>query len=142
MPQTVAAAKRLSVDLVGTYRLDEPITKQPPKSEQSYEVPRGEYPVMGLLSADGKRVEGAGIVFSAIDPRTEQRVDIVEKLRPVEIPELVHRRRITLALDDQAPQRVKFPLPMFLGEPQTKKHDVAPSHEQAQEHSRKRGLSI
>jgi hypothetical protein len=142
MTQTVASPKHPTVDLIGTYRIEEPITKQPPKSDQSYEVPRGEYPVMGLLSPDGKRIEGAGIVFSAIDPRTEQRVDIVEKLRSIDIPELVHRRRMTLAPDDKAPQRVKFPLSMFMGEPQAKKQEAAPSHERSQEHSRKQGLSI
>ena len=106
-----APKKRPPVDMVGTYRLAEPMQKVNPRDGLSYEVPRGEYPVMGLVSGDGKQIQNAGIVFSTPSSNNGSRMDIVEIIRPVDVPAMVQRREI--ALETNRDNSLKFPLSMF-----------------------------
>jgi hypothetical protein len=58
------APKTPRVEMIGTYKLEEPVRKVNPKNGLSYEVPRGEYPVMARLSSDGEQVRSAAVVFT------------------------------------------------------------------------------
>jgi hypothetical protein len=142
MTQIVDSPKRPKVDLVGTYRLEEPTKKVNPQDGMTYEVPRGDYPVMGLLSDDGKRISDAGIIFSAANAVTGELVSVVERLRPIDVPALVQRHQIQM--EAKADQSLRYPLAMFLGEAQAPDKKQAQSrdltqtqdkaHEQAQGH--------
>jgi hypothetical protein len=131
MSQIADSPKRPKVDLLGTYRLEEPTQKVNPKDGNTYEVPRGEYPVMGLLSSDGKKVENAGIIFSAANAITGELVSVVEKLRPVDVPALVQRQQIRM--EAKPDKSLRYPLPMFLGETSDKKQSQSRGQTQAQE---------
>lgn len=101
------------VDMIGTYTLEESTQKVNPRDGLTYEVSAGEYPVMGLISADGKRVENAGIIFRAANTATGELASVVEKLRPIDIPALVQRQQIRM---EAKPDRsLRYPLTMFRG---------------------------
>ena len=125
--------KTPSVDMIGTYSVPEPVKRVNPKDGQTYEVPRGEYPVMGLLSSDRKQVNAAAIILSAPNTRTGELMDIVQQVRPVDVPAMVQRREI--AMETRHDKSLKFPLSMFTaGDAPQKKHAVAQAPEQQQEH--------
>jgi hypothetical protein len=148
MTQIVDSPKRPKVDLVGTYRLEEPTRKLNPRDGIAYEVPRGEYPVMGLLSADGTKIENVGIIFSAANRTTGEMVSVVEKVRPLDVPALVQRQQISLAHEDTGSRRVLYPLSMFLGEAPDKKQSQSQSRgkakaqEQAPDQGQRRGMNV
>jgi hypothetical protein len=123
--------KKPSVDMIGTYQLNEAVTKTNPMDGLTYEVPRGEYPVMGLVSTDGKRINAAATIFTAPNPQSGQLMDVVEKLRPVDVPAMVQRREI--ALETNRDNSLKFPLSMFTGDAPQKKQTQAKAPE-PQEH--------
>jgi hypothetical protein len=111
---STAPSRTPPVDMIGNYVLAESTQKVNPRDGMTYEVSAGEYPVMGLLSADRTRVENAGIVFRAANTATGDIVSVVEKLRPIDIPALVQRQQIRM---EAKPDRsLRYPLSMFLGE--------------------------
>jgi len=146
MTQIADSPKRPKVDLMGTYRLDEPTQKVNPKDGATYEVPRGEYPVMGLLSSDGKKIENAGIIFTAANATTGETVSVVEKLRPIDVPALVQRQQIRM---EAKPDRsLRYPLSMFLGEAsapdkkQNQSRAQTQSQDKAQEQTQGHRMSV
>ena len=66
---STAPSRTPPVDMIGNYVLAESTQKVNPRDGMTYEVSAGEYPVMGLLSADRTRVENAGIIFERPIPR-------------------------------------------------------------------------
>ena len=110
--------KNPSIDTLGTYTVTEPIQKLNPKDDVSYEVPPGQYPVMGLLSDDGTKVQQVGVILSAADPRHGSLIDIIDLIRPTDVPAMIQRREMTLAT--KADKTLKFPLEMFIKNDQTK----------------------
>ena len=140
MTQIADSPKRPKVDLMGTYRLEEPTQKVNPKDGMTYEVPRGDYPVMGLLSNDGKKIENAGIIFSAANATTGELVSVVERLRPVDVPSLVQRQQIRM--EAKPDKSLRYPLSMFLGEASPDKkqsHDRGQTQAQAKGHEQNQG---
>jgi hypothetical protein len=137
MTQIADSPKRPKVDLMGTYRLEEPTQKVNPKDGQTYEVPRGEYPVMGLLSSDGKKVENVGVIFTAANATTGELISVVERLRPIDVPALVQRQQIRM--EAKTDKSLRYPLSMFLGEAPSPTKNQSQSRNQSQTQTQEKG---
>ncbi len=124
----------------GTYALAENIHKVNTKNSTAYEIPRGEYPVVGVISDDGQRVTKAGIVFSTSSLKSAERMDIVEMIRPVDIPEMVQRREISIK--EKADKTLEFPLAMFMGGDKDLKQSKSQSQVAVKEKSVKMAQSM
>ena len=130
-----------SSGIVGKFMLAENIQKVNQKDGVAYEVPRGEYPVIGMFSDDGKSIQKAGIVFAAAVPHTKERkIDIVEMIRPVDIPEMVQRREISIK--EKADKTLEFPLAMFMGGDKDLKQSKSQSQVAVPENSMKMSRSV
>jgi len=142
MAQKIDIPKQRKVEMVGVYTLPESVQKINSKDGKSYEVPRGEYPVIGMLSEDGKSIQKAGIVFSAPGAKNDALMDIVEMLRPIDVPAMVQRREISMK--SKADRSLEFPLTMFIGD--NKKQAQTKTQAQAQaavpENSMKKARSV
>jgi hypothetical protein len=142
-PVEAPPRKQPTVDMIGVYTLAEPRQLEDPKSHAVFDVKPGEYPVMGVLSADGKKVAAAGVIFAGTRETqgVTERVSIAEKLRPIDVPALVQRQQ--LRLEQSADRSLKFPLAMFLGEaPATDQSQTqSQSRTQSHDHSQGRALS-
>ena len=112
------------IERFGTYILNEP-KKMTVSDGISYEVPRGKYPVVGSLTADGKHFEETAIIFTAAT-ETGKRKDIAEFHRALEIPAMIQNNVITI--EKRPDSSLKYPLTMFTPDPPEKKqaHAQAP----------------
>jgi hypothetical protein len=102
--------KRPAIEQFGTYILNE-AKKITASDGVSYEVPRGAYPVVGSLTADGKHFQETAIIFTATNAENGKRKDIAEFHRALDIPAMIQNN--TVAIEKQQDNSLKFPLAMF-----------------------------
>jgi hypothetical protein len=113
-------AQRPLIERFGTYTLDEP-KKLTASDGVSYEVPRGTYPVVGSLSADGKHFGETAIIFTATNAENGKRKDIAEFHRALDIPAMIQSHAIVL--EKRPDTSLTYPLTMFTPDAPEKKQE-------------------